>query len=117
MIKELLNNKKALVLITGGAIGFAAGLVIRNKAKLKCAEIIKEFVSNQELIEHVAETSDEYSEEDRQQDIKINKTQTTIKIVKAYAPTYITLVTSGILVINGTISLKKSYNINTSITY
>ena len=115
MIKELLNNKKALVLITGGAIGLASGLIIRNKAKLKCAEIMKEFVSNQELIDHVSETSEDYSEEDRQNDITINKTQTTIKIIKAYAPTYITLVTSGILVINGTICLKKSYN--NSITY
>ncbi len=117
MIKELLNNKKALVLVTGGAVGIVAGLSMRKKAKLKCAEIMEEFNKNQELIEHVSETSDDYSEEDKQQDININKTQTTIKLIKAYAPTYITLVASGIIVINGMIKLRKHDEILDDIIY
>ena len=107
MINDLLNNKKALGLLAGGVAGLALGLKMRKKAKLKCAEIMKTFVENQELIEHVAEVSDEYTEVDKENDININKTKTAIGIITAYAPTYITLVASGCVTINGIVKLYK----------
>ncbi len=107
MMKELLNNKKALGLLVGGVAGLAVGLAMRKKAKLKCEEVMKEFVENQELIEHVAETADYYTEEDRENDININKTQTALKVIGAYAPCYITLVASGCVAINGAFKVYK----------
>lgn len=112
MMKDLLNNKKALGLLAGGIAGLTVGLVLRKKAKLKCGEIMKEFVQNQEIIEQAAESSENYTEEDKQQDITINKTQTAIGIIKAYTPCYAAMVVGGCMAINGAFKIYKEVNIN-----
>lgn len=105
-----MTNIMKNMLITAGGIGATiAGVILIKKSTLKCNEIIKEHMDNKETIEKCANEADPelYTEEDFENDVKINNAQTVIKIVKTYMlPVGLTVV-GGFIVGNGIINIYK----------
>lgn len=75
------------ILLGAGIIGGVASTVLACRATIKAQEIFNEAEENEKVIENVKETMPEkYSEEDYNNDMKIVKVQTNVKLAKAYLP-------------------------------
>lgn len=75
------------ILFGTGVAGFVATVVLATRATLKLDEVLQENEKNVELANKAREIDpNKYSEEDKERDLKLNKVQTAIKVVKLYAP-------------------------------
>lgn len=77
------------ILVVAGVAGVVTSTVLACKATTKLSTILEEGKANIEQINNYVEEkgySDEYNEADHKKDLTIVKTQTGIKVAKAYAP-------------------------------
>ena len=81
------------ILAVAGTVGVVASTVMASKATTKLHDIIKKKKNqvNQvhEVLENKSIPAEKYSEEDGKKDIAVIYTQTTLKVVKLYAPAVI----------------------------
>jgi hypothetical protein len=82
-----LQKSSPELLLVGGIVGMVGSTVLACRATLKMEEVLDEGKKKLELT-HTAlrEHSEEYSEIDRQKDTSIVYFQTSVKVVKLYAP-------------------------------
>jgi hypothetical protein len=87
----LLTQKHSpTIMLVGGAVGFAATVVMASKATLKLDAILDEAKADQDKIERAeTEHSDKYTAEDAAQDRKLSRVKLSIEVAKAYAPAVI----------------------------
>lgn len=87
----LLTQKHSpTIMLVGGAVGFAATVVLASKATLKMDGILKEAEADRAKIERVeAEHPEKYTAEDAAQDRKLSRVKLAIEVAKAYAPAVI----------------------------
>lgn len=84
----VISEHSPAILVGAGVIGFVACAVLASRATLKVNDIMEESKEQEEKIktyEPDEEHTDEYTEEDREKDLKLNTMQTRLKIVKNYA--------------------------------
>ncbi|AWN05996.1 hypothetical protein SEA_RAVENPUFF_39 [Streptomyces phage RavenPuff] len=87
----LLTQKHSpTIMLVGGAVGFAATVVMASKATLKLDGILKEAEADRAKIERAeTEHADKYSPEDAAQDRKLSRVKLCIEVAKAYGPSVI----------------------------
>lgn len=105
-------KNKGLALVISGIGITVAGAFMTSKANIKAKDIMKEHLENKAIIEECAEkySEEKYSEEDKLKDIKLNNTQTVVKLVKAFAPPIGMTIVGGITTIKGIKELTKYKN-------
>ncbi len=77
------------ILAVAGVIGVTASAVMACKATTKISEILEESKETIDIIKHSADNADlaeKYTEEDVKKDLAITYVQTSLKLVKLYAP-------------------------------
>lgn len=91
--KFKLDKHSPEILAVVGVVGVVATVVTASKATLKVNDILDETKDTIEKIHYVAEhpeeINEEYTEEDMQKDLTTTYVQTTLKVVKLYAPAVI----------------------------
>ena len=100
IFNKIIKNKSTILVLGGTAIS-AYGLIMLGKASMKCDSIIAERKNNEEIINSCAVVDGEYSEEDRVNDLKINKIQTNTKLVVNYGIPMAMIIAGGVIYING----------------
>lgn len=90
------------IMVYTGVAGFIGTVIYACKATTKAEEILKERDEKMAKVQECAEDeSIEYSEETREEDIRIITAQTRWKLVKAYAPVVTLCLASTALVLGG----------------
>lgn len=97
-------NSKVLNTI-GGVVIAGVGAMLMKKASLKCTEIMQEHKKTMEVIENCGNDFEDYTEEDKNNDILLVNTQTVIALIRNYAIPVTTTVVGGCMIINGILSL------------
>lgn len=87
----LLTQKHSpTIMLVGGAVGFAATVVMASKATLKLDGILKEAEHDRARIERAeTEHPEKYSADDAAQDRKLSRVKLCIEVAKAYGPSVI----------------------------
>lgn len=101
----LLQKSSPNVLFGVGIVGVVGGTVLACRATLKMEAVLDEAVERTDKVKAFGNTS--YTEKDRQHDLSLVRIQTTVKIVKLYAPA---VIVSGI----GIAALTSSHRILTN---
>lgn len=109
-MNKILNKINKGVVLTACGIGVTiTGVVLAKKANIKAIEIINEHNENKECIEQCSKDlpEEKYSIEDKENDLKINNIQTSIKLVKVYSVPVVFSILGSCMTVKG---IRKIYN-------
>ena len=104
------------ILIVAGVIGVIGGTVLACKATTKAEKILDERRKEIEDIEEVYEEQEDYTEEDKQHDIKIVRAKAAMDIGKSYAPAAC-IITASVMCIFGSHKILKERNVALAAAY
>lgn len=113
-----LKLKKASpeILLGVGIISIVGGTIMACKATLKAEDILDEREKKLEAIAEVAQTEEEYSQEDEKKAGLIVNVQTTVNFTKLYAPSAL-LISGGIACILASYGIMKKRNAALAVAY